>query len=203
MYSAHDTPKGWVSPFGHPRINDRSHLPAAFRSVPRPSSPPGAKASTECPSFTPTPPPARRTQPHPKRHRRSHATNRTLASPSTQITRPRPSTQLTPSRTPEGFTHQIQIHHAKQHGQPRKASQPNRQVFRIQTAHRRSSHNATQHTGTKPNSLETIGFEPMTPCLQSRCSPAELRPHRNEHSAKTNDQSQAVTIADRHGPGRT
>ena len=67
MYSAHDTPKGWVSPFGHPRINDRSHLPAAFRSVPRPSSPPGAKASTECPSFTPTPPPARRTQPHPKK----------------------------------------------------------------------------------------------------------------------------------------
>ena len=40
---------GWVAPFGHPRINDRSHLPAAFRSVPRPSSPLGAKASTECP----------------------------------------------------------------------------------------------------------------------------------------------------------
>ena len=38
-----------VSPFGYPRINDRSHLPAAFRSVPRPSSPPGAKASTERP----------------------------------------------------------------------------------------------------------------------------------------------------------
>ena len=39
--------KGWVSPFGHPRINDRSHLPAAFRSVPRPSSPLSAKASTD------------------------------------------------------------------------------------------------------------------------------------------------------------
>jgi hypothetical protein len=55
MYSGRDTPKGWVSPFGHPRINDRSHLPAAFRSVPRPSSPLGAKASTECPSLTPYP----------------------------------------------------------------------------------------------------------------------------------------------------
>jgi hypothetical protein len=43
---------GWVSPFGHPRINDRSHLPAAFRSVPRPSSPPDAKASTERPFHT-------------------------------------------------------------------------------------------------------------------------------------------------------
>ena len=42
--------KRWVSPFGYPRINDCSHLPAAFRSVPRPSSPPGAKASTKCPS---------------------------------------------------------------------------------------------------------------------------------------------------------
>ena len=43
---------GWVSPFGNPRINDRSHLPAAYRSVPRPSSPSGAKASTERPLFT-------------------------------------------------------------------------------------------------------------------------------------------------------
>jgi hypothetical protein len=46
------SPCGGVSPFGHPRINDRSHLPAAFRSVPRPSSPLGAKASTERPSLT-------------------------------------------------------------------------------------------------------------------------------------------------------
>ena len=34
-----------VPPFGHPRIKGRSRLPAAFRSLPRPSSPPGAKAS--------------------------------------------------------------------------------------------------------------------------------------------------------------
>ena len=38
-------PAGRVSPFGHPRIIGRSRLPAAFRSLPRPSSPPGAKAS--------------------------------------------------------------------------------------------------------------------------------------------------------------
>src|SRR5271156_1944692 len=43
-------PCGWVAPFGYPRIKARSRLPVAFRSVPRPSSPPGAKASTECPS---------------------------------------------------------------------------------------------------------------------------------------------------------
>ena len=44
-------PRGWVAPFGYPRIKACSRLPMAFRSVPRPSSPPGAKASTECPSL--------------------------------------------------------------------------------------------------------------------------------------------------------
>ena len=43
-------PRGWVAPFGDPGITDRSHLPRAFRSVPRPSSPLSAKASTRCPS---------------------------------------------------------------------------------------------------------------------------------------------------------
>ena len=38
-----------VAPFGYPWIKGCSPLPMAFRSVPRPSSPPGAKASTECP----------------------------------------------------------------------------------------------------------------------------------------------------------
>ncbi len=41
---------GRVPPFGDPRINGRSPLPAAFRSVPRPSSPLGTEASTRCPS---------------------------------------------------------------------------------------------------------------------------------------------------------
>ena len=50
-------PRGWVAPFGDPGINDRSHLPRAFRSVPRPSSPLSAKASTRCPSH-PRPAPA-------------------------------------------------------------------------------------------------------------------------------------------------
>ena len=39
-------PSAWgVSPFGHLRIKGRLHLPAAFRSLPRPSSSLGAKAS--------------------------------------------------------------------------------------------------------------------------------------------------------------
>ena len=35
-----------VAPFGHLRIYGRSRLPADFRGLPRPSSPPGAKASS-------------------------------------------------------------------------------------------------------------------------------------------------------------
>ena len=40
---------GRVSPFGHPRITVCSQLPGAYRSLPRPSSALGAKASTSCP----------------------------------------------------------------------------------------------------------------------------------------------------------
>ena len=38
----------WVPPFGYPRINAYSQLPAAFRSVSRPSSPLIAQASAKC-----------------------------------------------------------------------------------------------------------------------------------------------------------
>ena len=38
-----------VAPFGYPRIKGYLHLPTAFRSLSRPSSPPRAKASTVCP----------------------------------------------------------------------------------------------------------------------------------------------------------
>ena len=50
MYSGNDDPMGRVSPFGNPRIDACSQLPVAYRSVPRPSSPLSAKASTRCPS---------------------------------------------------------------------------------------------------------------------------------------------------------
>ena len=43
-------PCGWVSPFGHRRINACCQLPDAFRRLPRPSSPLTAKASTVCAS---------------------------------------------------------------------------------------------------------------------------------------------------------
>ena len=45
-----DIPSGYrVVPFGNPRIKGHLHLPAAYRSLSRPSSPPRAKASAMCP----------------------------------------------------------------------------------------------------------------------------------------------------------
>ena len=50
--SALDNQDEWVSPFGNLRVKGCSHLTAAYRSVPRPSSPVCAKASTNCPYLT-------------------------------------------------------------------------------------------------------------------------------------------------------
>ena len=51
MYSAQDPPDKpvGVAPFGNLRINACLRLPEAYRSYPRPSSPPDAKASTTRP----------------------------------------------------------------------------------------------------------------------------------------------------------
>ena len=53
LYLSRDNyPSGnWVVPFGNPRINGHLHLPQAYRSLSRPSSPPRAKASTRRPNL--------------------------------------------------------------------------------------------------------------------------------------------------------
>src|SRR5438874_13111613 len=71
-------PCGWVAPFGDPGINDRSHLPRAFRSVPRPSSPLSAKASTRCPYDARS---RIRRQPHPAKPATHRDNNRPRGSP--------------------------------------------------------------------------------------------------------------------------
>ncbi len=94
---------GWVAPFGDPGITDRSHLPRAFRSVPRPSSPLSAKASTRCPSFAldhripvagdAAPPPRTGPSPMPcpaKRERRPRMKTLLSDTPGTSFARPRP-----------------------------------------------------------------------------------------------------------------
>ena len=116
MNSGRDTPKGWVSPFGHPRINDCSHLPAAFRSVPRPSSPLGAKASTECPSLTPYPHHRPRTGP-------SHAQcnyHYQAAAPASS-----PTSRSNAEGESASLTHTTDhLHHVKEHAYPQRQQAP-------------------------------------------------------------------------------
>lgn len=116
MDSGRDTPKGWVSPFGHPRINDRSHLPAAFRSVPRPSSPLGAKASTECPSLTPYSHHRPRTGPN-------HAPHCQVSDGSARII-PGDAVKSCPGRCAP-LTHTTDhLHHVKEHAAPQATRLP-------------------------------------------------------------------------------
>ena len=48
MDSVYDTYAShmWIAPFGYPRIDSCLQIPGAFRSLPRPSSAPNAKASS-------------------------------------------------------------------------------------------------------------------------------------------------------------
>jgi hypothetical protein len=151
-------PEGWVSPFGHPRINDRSHLPAAFRSVPRPSSPLGAKASTERPCLARhhPPPPARRTKPRPAA--RDGAAD-IQAKTHTLTLQPIPDSPV--KEHPPG--HRPPQGGASQNGGYLEARAPGQ-----------AGPAQPDPPGQSPGGpgMEAIGFEPTTPCLQSRCSPS-------------------------------
>jgi hypothetical protein len=117
-FTARYPKKGWVAPFGHPRITGRSPLPSAFRSVPRPSSPLGTKASTRCPfraAFAPSPEHAaaaqaaadvRRQMSDVRRHRARPAGQRSLNRPIPQtISRSsRPRTRA-PTAAPPMLAH--------------------------------------------------------------------------------------------------
>jgi hypothetical protein len=164
MYSARDLHKGGVSPFGHLRINDRSHLPAAYRSVPRPSSPLGAKASTERPSFTqifhrPHAGPTRK-DPHPSVPR-ARASNRTAATPRTLATLPPLTTN--PPNNPSGSsrqpaaqeshsTHQIifTCQRTRETASPRRSPLGRAACFPKTTQHRQEQASARSTTRPQP-----------------------------------------------------
>ena len=205
-----DTPKGWVAPFGYPRIKACSRLPVAFRSVPRPSSPPGAKASTECPYLdrfrsTDLSSPCTGTI-TPSAHQDSHETTLTDSSQPSLISTSARSAHNTPLNLavdcwlpPSAQSHypvrharqRTRTHHyftmtTEQHAEHTSRTHQNLFTLTIKAA-------ATQHDPALAATLsgantaivlrhephridrsmvETIGIEPTTPCLQSRCSPS-------------------------------
>src|ERR1700722_11337850 len=96
-----------VAPFGYPWIKACSRLPMAFRSVPRPSSPPGAKASTECPSVVQS------------RHTYRHEINSTAYPPCTgTIHRINPNRKNKIEKTHQCARTGSNLHHASEHSEP-------------------------------------------------------------------------------------
>ena len=94
---------GWVAPFGYPRIKACSRLPMAFRSVPRPSSPPDAKASTERPYLA---------RNHDPRSRETPATHHAQEPSTPSSSHPKVSMR---SRHPAGQTLEPTIVNASEH----------------------------------------------------------------------------------------
>ena len=176
MDSARDTarvaPGRWVAPFGDPGITDRSHLPRAFRSVLRPSSPLSAKASTRCPSLLL--PPAS----HTRRPCQGSGTRiREPARRAPPIRDPRPGIHEDTSDTPRALRPQAyppRSHHFSLFtfsiNTPPAATPPaNSSLRRARTAI------ATTVLIPDPClfcEVEVIGLEPTTSCLQSRRSPS-------------------------------
>ena len=160
------TQKGRVSPFGDPRIKGCSPLPAAFRSVPRPSSPLSAKASTKCP-YALDPKLFRRTQradPLPTAASpRLHTQHFILPAwpspeiPSAPSFRPRPGN---PCQRPVAFLSTMSM--SSSQDRDRRTD-----VLGLST-----SPNSRLSLGCRPALVEPTGIEPVTPCLQSRCSPS-------------------------------
>ena len=188
MDSCDDTPKGWVAPFGHPRINACSRLSVAFRSVPRPSSPPGAKASTECPSLArdSSPDLIRGSPPCTETILSGHQPPRnelrkqiTLAQHTTVVSEHHAIAQ-TPYSVWSDFvdsqwlrpeTHQNLIHPDKDRC-PQLETPPasrSRRKPQMPIAVASPRYIPTLHI---TEVVEVIGLEPTTPCLQSRCSPS-------------------------------
>ncbi|SRR5579885_1960294 len=171
------TQKGRVSPFGDPRIKGCSPLPAAFRSVPRPSSPLSAKASTKCPYALDPKPAAACRDKSPARPRASirHSALHLPAWPTPAA--PCPRTQKPHGREPPPSASRIPIHNVKdqrpgiggQRTEPAPRSRPN------SVAKDRDQRTLPSSDLCPPSSaplVEPTGVEPATPCLQSRRSPS-------------------------------
>jgi hypothetical protein len=156
---------GGVAPFGDPGINDRSHLPRAFRSVPRPSSPLSAKASTRCPYS------ARLATPNGNRHPDIGMHNPDITSQFARCGKrfSRQKTLRAGSRRPSG---QAPTAAAVSRAVMQLASSPCAINTPAAPAPQGKAPPAILPLLAASQKVEVIGLEPTTPCLQSRCSPS-------------------------------
>ena len=169
---------GWVAPFGDPGITDRSHLPRAFRSVPRPSSPLSAKASTRCPSSL-----VHRSLPQKRpHHRRAQGKTPLSRGPAPMPRRSRMKTLLEQTRSLSNAGLSASVTSStlsSPFNQPQRRARPRRLFCASPNAplDRRWCLSAPlRGPGGWQSSLSPVvevnGLEPMTSCLQSRRSPS-------------------------------
>jgi hypothetical protein len=180
--------KGRVSPFGNPRIKGCSPLLAAYRSVLRPSSPLSAKAFTRCPYLALDPKPTRRAQ---RQGPEDQATGRNTIASATQHFSAKLAASIREQQQDAPDLHDPKPSSCRAerpaHDQPHHLStmfNSGRRTL-IVPRHLRSfglspsGIGDRSHAGSDARSLlrpgplvEPTGFEPVTPCLQSRCSPS-------------------------------
>ena len=138
---------GWVVPFGNPGINGHLHLHRAYRSLSRPSSPPRAKASTRCPNLL---------SPFTGHDALTHTPLLILSAVNKISCRQSclRRTQFLSQNEKSFFTYSLVSQNVKDLCEERPA---------MRRVNRRAAPAA-------PHPVENNGFEPLTPCLQSRCS---------------------------------
>ncbi len=171
-----------VPPFGHPRIDAYLRLPVAYRSLSRPSSAPDAKAFPLC-SYQldlvgPVPIRARALQDH--RIMQAHrsfqcgesfypaaAAPAAAALVSTTLRAPRPLGRFTRLHCPLLLASSLKIYIVQF---SRCTPAASRQPLRSLKTRPKRSFSLRMNASVCPHLVEVIGLEPVTPCLQSRCS---------------------------------
>ena len=164
-----------VSPFRHPRIHGYVPLPAAFRSLSRLSSAPGAKASALCPSSL------NRLLPPPRLAWRFLGSSRAsrpapLDTGSMRRTHGRTSPRLPaaflfarcPMGSPPSFGSLFVSIRFSRYGW---RLPPPMGLSGLEPPTSRLSGVRSNRLSYKPM-MEMEGIEPLTPCLQGRCSPS-------------------------------
>ena len=144
--STDNHPSGdWVVPFGNLGIRGYLHLPQAYRSLSRPSSPPRAKASTRRPNFLS---PFTYIIYFNIQRKVAHTISCNLRFNSVKKTK--------------SFTYSLVCQYVKDLCEP-----PRLRRFRACVGVRIDF---TYAASILSHAVENNGFEPLTPCLQSRCS---------------------------------
>ena len=163
-----------VSPFRHPRIDGYVPLPAAFRSLSRLSSAPGAKASALCPSSL------NRSLPPPRLAWRFLGSSRALARLLwIPVPCAAPMGALPPASRRHfslldvrwGLPHRLVLFVSIRFSRYSWRPLPPMGLSGLEPPTSRLSGVRSNRLSYKPM-MEMEGIEPLTPCLQGRCSPS-------------------------------